>query len=181
MQGPSTQHMPPPSRLDACYDHISTLYRFGGELLGPVRFDHIDICAREVCRTFRTKEEIEDHITTLASLDDILGTLRAELEELKQGTKDKSDAASCSVDAVPEHRHEDTRGKDKHPLGDSPTSSQTTAPSSTPGSSRAPNYTSLRQSQDLPKLKRLITARENSIRSVKAALKKLQQQHSTNE
>ncbi|KAJ2965908.1 hypothetical protein NUW54_g13960 [Trametes sanguinea] len=52
---------------------------YGGEMLGPARFDHIELCAREVCRTFRLKDDMATSIATLSSLDDILASLRAEL------------------------------------------------------------------------------------------------------
>src|SRR5271154_5308489 len=52
--------------------------RYGGILLGPARFTHIETCAREVCRDFKRKVEVEEHISTLRSLDDILADLRAE-------------------------------------------------------------------------------------------------------
>lgn len=53
-------------------------------MLGPVRFNHIETCAREACHSFRLRDEIEEHVATLRSLDDILSTLRAELASLKQ-------------------------------------------------------------------------------------------------
>ena len=171
--------------------------RFGGELLGPIRFDHIDACARQVCRTFLLYEQTEDHITTLSSLDDILSTLRSELAELKKNqkpnptdeTETKTDGGAYSLDGVPGRGHEgltktlskEDRDKpfadaDKADVVMSPSSSQAeTVPSSTPSrSAKRPDYKSLRESQDVTKLKRLITARENSIKSVKAAIKGLQ-------
>jgi hypothetical protein len=54
------------------------LFRYGGILLGPARFSHVEICAEEVCRHFKSKEEMEERMVTLTSLDDILSTLRAE-------------------------------------------------------------------------------------------------------
>ena len=65
------------SSLTECVVH-----RFGGEMLGPVRFDHIETCAREVCHTFRLKDDMATSIATLTSLDDILASLRAELASL---------------------------------------------------------------------------------------------------
>jgi hypothetical protein len=55
---------------------------YGGTLLGPARFSHIEACAQEVSRKFKRKEEFEDCISTLSTLDDILGDLRAELANL---------------------------------------------------------------------------------------------------
>lgn len=56
--------------------------RYGGEQLGPVRFTHIETCAQEAIRTFKRKEELEDIISTLSTLDNILDTLRIELKSL---------------------------------------------------------------------------------------------------
>lgn len=52
-------------------------------MLGPVRFTHIQDCAREVCKTFRVEDEMQDCISTLQSLDDILADLRGELAKIK--------------------------------------------------------------------------------------------------
>ncbi|TBU31095.1 ribosomal protein S5 domain 2-like protein [Dichomitus squalens] len=112
--------------------------RYGGEMLGPVRFEHIETCAREVCRTFRLKDDMVTCVATLTSLDDILASLRAEL---------------ASVTA--------------RKTSSEPTSSQSAAKRST-----AKPYATLEESLDIAKAKRLITARENSIKSVKQALKK---------
>ena len=53
--------------------------RYGGTLLGPVRFSHIETCARDVCQVFKRQDEVDDCISTLATLDDTLGLLRLEL------------------------------------------------------------------------------------------------------
>ena len=108
--------------------------RYGGEMLGPVRFEHVETCAREVCRTFRLKDDMATCIATLTSLDDILASLRSELSAL------------------------------------TPSDEGTPDPSKKP----APSYAALEQSLDVTKAKRLITARENSIKSVKLALAKAQ-------
>ncbi|KAF9243162.1 ribosomal protein S5 domain 2-type protein [Melanogaster broomeanus] len=55
---------------------------FGGTLLGPVRFTHIETCASEVCRKFKKVEEMEECIQTLKTLDDLLAVLRAELDTM---------------------------------------------------------------------------------------------------
>src|SRR5262249_17003740 len=47
--------------------------------LGPSRFAHIETCAREVCRVFKRQDEVDDCISTLSTLDDILKDLRADL------------------------------------------------------------------------------------------------------
>ncbi|KAJ7496950.1 ribosomal protein S5 domain 2-type protein [Mycena latifolia] len=52
---------------------------YGGTMLGPARFSHIETCALEVCREFKRREEVEDSLATLRTLDDILAQLRTEL------------------------------------------------------------------------------------------------------
>ena len=52
-------------------------------MLGPVRFTHIQDCAREVCKTFRVEDEMQDCVSTLQSLDDILADLRGELAKIR--------------------------------------------------------------------------------------------------
>lgn len=63
---------------------ILLLPRFGGEMLGPARFSHIETCAREVSRAFRVQDEVEECVATLTNLDDILASLRAELANLTE-------------------------------------------------------------------------------------------------
>lgn len=54
--------------------------------LGPARFTHIATCAREVCRAFKLKDELQECVTTLQTLDSILEALRAELSQLVDAT-----------------------------------------------------------------------------------------------
>lgn len=51
-------------------------------MLGPVRFTHIEMCTREVCRTFKAIEEVEACIVDLTEMDDALVELRTELATL---------------------------------------------------------------------------------------------------
>jgi len=118
-------------------------------MLGPVRFTHIEMCTRKVCQTFLRKEEIEGCISTLASLDDILATLRSELAAAQ------ADPASASG------------------VSDSTGTNASSSKSKT-------DYAALRGSLDVNKAKRLVTARENSIKSVKVSLRKAQEKSSTN-
>src|SRR5260221_14209941 len=74
--------------------HISRS-RYGGIMLGPVRFTHNQDCAREVCKTFRVEDEMQDCISTLQSLDDILADLRGELAKIKD-ERPQSDRGSQS-------------------------------------------------------------------------------------
>lgn len=135
------------SLLDSMYAVLTTLtwLRYGGIMLGPVRFTHVETCTREVCRAFRLQDEIETCVSTLRSLDDILATLRSELAELTTPTPGD-------------------------PSGD------TGHEAPMPVSRKAPDYSSLQESLDLAKAKRLVTARENAIKSVKTALKRAKEQ-----
>ncbi|TCD66738.1 hypothetical protein EIP91_000979 [Steccherinum ochraceum] len=129
-------------KAEGAMDAVVIISRwYGGELLGPARFSHIETCTREVCKTFRQKEDMDECITTLMSLDDILATLRTELSS-----------------TLPPRPTEDT--------------DQNEASISTTVSRKTQDYTSLRDSLDLKKAKRLITARENSIKAVKVSLQK---------
>jgi hypothetical protein len=104
-------------------------FRYGGTLLGPARFSHIQTCAAEACRVFKRKDEVEDHISTLSTLDDILSELRSDLSKL------------------------------------SPSSSPTMA-------MKRREYSTSTDEANLTKLIRLITARENAIKSLKVLLAK---------
>ncbi|KAK7045543.1 hypothetical protein VNI00_007375 [Paramarasmius palmivorus] len=55
---------------------------YGGVMLGSARFTHIETCAFEVCRTFKKKEELDDCILALTTLDYTLAELRRELAEM---------------------------------------------------------------------------------------------------
>lgn len=108
-------------------------------MLGPARFSHIETCTREACHAFRVRDELEEHVATLRSLDDILATLRTELATI--------------------------RGPQKH-----------TEPED--GKDRKPNYESLLTSSDADKVKRLVSARERAIKSVKASIQREKEKQS---
>ncbi|KAI0310227.1 ribosomal protein S5 domain 2-like protein [Amylostereum chailletii] len=143
-------------REEAVMDAVVIVSRwYGGTMLGPVRFTHIEDCARQVCRAFRLKDEMDDCVSTLTTLDGLLTKLRADLE----ATRDKPPTP---------------------PLPPPPTPPQQ-APASSSFMEDAPplkkrkvvqDYSELRRSGDLPKAKRLITARESAIRSVRALIEK---------
>ncbi|KAJ7782715.1 ribosomal protein S5 domain 2-type protein [Mycena metata] len=59
---------------------------YGGIMLGPARFSHIETCASEVCRDFKRREEVKDCLATLHTLDDILAQLRSELADSTRQT-----------------------------------------------------------------------------------------------
>ena len=75
---------------------IRFYYRFGGTLLGPVRFTHIETCTREVCRTFKLVEDVESAIEELKELDEKLARLRSELAEV-QSHSEKPEETSTPI------------------------------------------------------------------------------------
>ncbi|KZS98580.1 ribosomal protein S5 domain 2-like protein [Sistotremastrum niveocremeum HHB9708] len=62
---------------------------FGGTMLGPIRFTHIEDCAREVCRDFKSMEEAVEAVDLLKALDEELKSLRASFAN-KSGTGQES-------------------------------------------------------------------------------------------
>ncbi|KAJ4497224.1 ribosomal protein S5 domain 2-like protein [Lentinula lateritia] len=113
----------------------SRWYLYGGIMLGSTRFSHIETCVAEVCHTFKSKQELEDCIAMLSTLDDILKQLRDELALLSGPLTSSNDDSS------------------PHPRV------------------KPPDYTLWTES-DLPKAKRLVTAREKAITSVKNMIAK---------
>ncbi|KAG8221283.1 ribosomal protein S5 domain 2-type protein [Butyriboletus roseoflavus] len=94
-------------RREGAIDGVVIVRRwFGGTLLGPVRFTHIETCAGEVCRRFKRVEEMEECIQSLKTLDDLLATLRAQLATtLEQArTTDPSSCHSRAKNKVPDYR-----------------------------------------------------------------------------
>ncbi|KAG6335494.1 hypothetical protein ID866_3601 [Astraeus odoratus] len=139
-------------QLEGAIDAVVVVSRwFGGTLLGPARFQHIETCASEVCRKFRKVEEMEECIQTLATLDDLLATLRTELDALNS----KADAAKSRSNAG-----EDTGGD--------ATSGQTQKQKLL--IAKTHDYSAMRDALDLTKARRLIRAREGAITSVKALI-----------
>lgn len=69
-------------------------------MLGPARFTHIETCATEVCKEFKRSEELQDCITTLRTLDDLLSVQREQLATLTShestGTNESSSPATQS-------------------------------------------------------------------------------------
>jgi hypothetical protein len=133
------------------------LWRYGGILLGPVRFTHIETCARDVSRTFRKKEDIDECVSTLRTLDDLLSNLRAELRQI-----------SADPTAPPSN-----------------SSSTAASPLSSAGVATAANlkttnsiYDYLLVSLDVSKARKLVTARESAVKTVKSALAKKKSQTS---
>lgn len=69
-------------------------------MLGPARFSHIEICALEVCREFKRKDEVQECLSTLASLDDILLQLRAELA-VATASEPSTESSSITLSSKP--------------------------------------------------------------------------------
>lgn len=122
---------------------------FGGTLLGPARFKHIETCASEACHKFRKIEEMEECIQTLTTLDDLLVTLRTELDALTSdastgGTNGETADGGDGISSTPEQRSTII--------------------------SKPHDYSGIRNTLDLTKARRLIHARESAIRSVKTLI-----------
>ncbi|KJA28881.1 hypothetical protein HYPSUDRAFT_61717 [Hypholoma sublateritium FD-334 SS-4] len=115
---------------------------YGGTMLGPARFSHIETCAEEVCKKFKQNEELQDCITTLQTLDDLLAENRQQLASLTADSSANGEATSSTMNV-----------------------------SGTLSIAREPKKMDY-QTLDVVKAKRLIQARENSIKSVKAAIAK---------
>ncbi|KAK7057545.1 ribosomal protein S5 domain 2-like protein [Favolaschia claudopus] len=72
---------------------------YGGTMLGPARFSHIETCTLEVCREFKRQEEVKEALATLRNLDDILAQLRDDLAASKgQAAPDSGPAKSKTPD-----------------------------------------------------------------------------------
>jgi len=69
-------------KMHATIDAVVIVSRwYGGTLLGPARFSHIETCASEVCKQFRRAEELRECISTLKTLDTLLDVLRSEYKD----------------------------------------------------------------------------------------------------
>lgn len=55
---------------------------YGGVLLGPARFDHIESCATDACKVFQSIDALDDDLSRLSELDLQLSKLRIELRTL---------------------------------------------------------------------------------------------------
>ncbi|KAG1746479.1 hypothetical protein EDB19DRAFT_360306 [Suillus lakei] len=134
------------SLVDDIYSSFTR--RFGGTLLGPTRFVHIDTCATEVCRTFKRVEEMEECISTLIRLDNMLASLRQELNNLTQNAELATSGSTSTRNASDETNNVEGRRN------------------------RQPDYTAVQRDLDITKARRLVGARENAVKSVKSLLSK---------
>ncbi|KZT21454.1 ribosomal protein S5 domain 2-like protein [Neolentinus lepideus HHB14362 ss-1] len=121
---------------------------YGGIMLGPARFEHIETCAREVCRSFKLKQDMEECIVVLTALDDELTKLRKELARLSLTSQSTDSSYRPSEVEQPSQSTENKEQK------------------------KSQNYATLSDSRDVAKARRLITARENSIKSLKGIIAK---------
>jgi hypothetical protein len=115
-------------------------------MLGPARFSHIEVCAQEVCRNFKKKEDLDECISSLKTLDDQIIDARQEIQAQKS-------ASSAPGDAV----------NDNNPDGASTTKAALSARAK-------PDYQYT--ISDLPKVRRLVVAREKTLSSLRSILAK---------
>ena len=138
-------------------------------MLGPARFSHIETCATEVCKIFKQIEELQDCITTLRMLDKTLADLRKELAEMGSKGEEELPASSREpVSAIITSPDSTTPASDL-PLLDVHRS----IPEKGEGADsnikpKTPDYSNL----DVAKAKRLIKARESSVKSVRTLIEK---------
>jgi len=149
-------------KAEAVIDAVVIVSRwYGGIMLGPIRFTHIEDCVREVCRVFRLKDEMEDCITTLTTLDETLARLRAELELLRGSSSSQTNIPS-SVPATPTPTHPVQTSEED--VDEKPRKRRILESTQ--------DYSELRKSADIKKAKRLVTARENSLKAVQNLIEK---------
>ncbi|TRM69087.1 hypothetical protein BD626DRAFT_5427 [Schizophyllum amplum] len=140
---------------------------YGGVMLGPSRFTHIESCAAEVCQTFKKKVEADELLTTLTTLDDLLVDLRAELAE-KRTLRANQDAAKANEDAARADGESVKAGGESVKTGGASVKA-----GAAPVQAKTPDYASWIET-DFAKARRLVRARELSIKAVKTALAKLE-------
>lgn len=121
-----------------------------------------------MCRAFAVKDEVDDCIATLTALDETLARLRSKLESLRAAQ------ASSSLSETPQETVPPFLAPSDRPV--SAASALDVAGSEPLAKKRklepAQGYADLRRSTDVKKAKRLITARENSIKAVQKLLDK---------
>jgi hypothetical protein len=158
-------------------------------MLGPARFAHIETTAREVCRAFKIRDEVEDLVRTLTQLDALLAARRAELARLApsstpgSGSPSGTDAhlpTKIAVAAAPGAPYPAL--SKSVPRSPSPTPSTdnvlVVVPLATiPHIVRRPKpketeYAELLASLDVKKARRLVTSREGALKSVGMLLRR---------
>jgi hypothetical protein len=133
-------------------------------MLGPVRFTHIETCVREVCRDFKVTDEMEDTVRTLRTLDTDLAKQRATLAALTDA--DAANRPASSTVTLDAHKPTESLST-ADGLSEEPQLGKRKRPAT-----EIPDYNDLLTAKDVKKARRLITARENALKSVKALIKK---------
>ncbi|QRW15336.1 thiamin biosynthesis protein [Ceratobasidium sp. AG-Ba] len=129
--------------------------RFGGTLLGPVRFTHIADCARAVCTAMYEKEKAEERASKVADLVAQLREWDTEVTELR--TQIALLDAKESNEKKTDNRNDKEENKPSVPI-----------------LLKHPDYTSVLNPPDVEKAERLLQARRRTVQSLKSALEKKQ-------
>jgi hypothetical protein len=152
-------------------------------MLGPSRFTHIETCAREACRDYKIKDELEDTVRMLHTLDGELTKQRAKLQALTDVSESSPNREGKGDDPTVEAQKRESVTTEKQKGDDA-----TTVPQSTKtddpiqlgkrkrSAADATDYTELIATKDTKKARRLVTARENAIKSVKALITKKEEE-----
>lgn len=153
---------------------LTGFWRYGGTLLGPVRFTHIEDCTREVCRKFKVTEEVRECIETLHSLDRELSELRSELASVAPPThlasqpyaEQSSEPTSSQTSSEPTYAESgpETRKRKREEGGEAGEKNERPKP--------PPDYEKmlLQPQPDIVKAKRLAKARQSAVKSVQSLL-----------
>ncbi|KAG0146061.1 hypothetical protein CROQUDRAFT_657853 [Cronartium quercuum f. sp. fusiforme G11] len=72
---------------------------YGGTLLGPVRFEHIETCARDACKVFQSVDALDDDLVRLKDLDDQVDRLRFELNSFNSPNQTPSNPSSSQINS----------------------------------------------------------------------------------
>lgn len=142
--------------------------RYGGQLLGPVRFTHIESCTREVCRSFKAMEEVEAIISELTELDATLARLRTELAAITAAAAVAASATATTSSS--------TTGTDTTTMAAAQDTKDTDSEIPKPNLTRSVEYRkTLLSPPDVLKARRLLTARQNAIKSVNGVLARVKE------
>jgi hypothetical protein len=73
---------------------------FGGTLIGPIRFNHIETCAREAVVEYTKMEQVFTLRQELEELDDLVDELRAEVNQAEQPKPAQGPEADAEIPVV---------------------------------------------------------------------------------
>ncbi|KAF8653276.1 hypothetical protein AX16_003978 [Volvariella volvacea WC 439] len=161
---------------------------YGGTLLGPARFTHVETCAAEVCREFKRSEELRDCISTLREMDDLVARMRSELADTNTGATLVKGSNMAGGGLSNDHSADTNSAAIIVDSGNDASSSSTSAPitvdSKTAFTTSAtieivvpPIKKSDYSGLDVPRAKKLIRARESAMKSLKALIAKRRREH----